>query len=92
MTDFTIEDQIKKEMFEQFQLINYVGGVAKEKLFKDQSAIKNEFSISDDLNGDSLDLVELAMTLEDHFGINLDDSDPDWTTVQDVIDAVTARI
>lgn len=35
--------------------------------------IKMETSFREDLNADSLDLVELIMALEDEFGIELDD-------------------
>ena len=37
--------------------------------------IEMETSFREDLNADSLDLVELIMALEDEFGIELDDDD-----------------
>ncbi|MCR3956521.1 MAG: acyl carrier protein [Gudongella sp.] len=37
--------------------------------------INMETSFRDDLNADSLDLVELVMALEDEFGLEVDDDD-----------------
>ena len=46
----------------------------------------------EDLDIDSLDLVELAQVIEDEYGIEVTDADMDKiTTVQDVVDFVTAR-
>jgi acyl carrier protein len=46
----------------------------------------------EDLDIDSLDLVELAQVVEDTYGIEITDSDMDQiATVQDVVDFVTAR-
>jgi acyl carrier protein len=45
-----------------------------------------------DLNGDSLDLVELAMVIEDHFNIVLDDSELDAVrTVDDLYTILKKR-
>ena len=46
----------------------------------------------EDLDIDSLDLVELAQVIEDEYGIEVTDADMDKiTTVQDVVDFVAAR-
>jgi acyl carrier protein len=46
----------------------------------------------EDLDVDSLDLVELAQIVEDEFGVELDgDAVKDVRTVGDVIDLVVAR-
>lgn len=39
------------------------------------SNINLETSFRDDLNADSLDLVELVMALEDEFGLEIEDED-----------------
>ena len=45
-----------------------------------------EASFLDDLGGDSLDVVELVMALEDEFGITIPDADVEKIgTVQDAI-------
>lgn len=41
----------------------------------DQKDITLETSFKDDLNADSLDLVELVMALEDEFDLEIDDED-----------------
>ena len=49
-------------------------------------------STFEDLDVDSLDLVELAQIVEDEFGVELDgDSVKDVKTVGDVIDLVVAK-
>ena len=46
----------------------------------------------EDLDIDSLDLVELAQVVEDEYGVEIKDSEMDQiATVQDVVDFVTAR-
>jgi acyl carrier protein len=46
----------------------------------------------EELDIDSLDLVELAQVIEDEYGIEVTDADMDKiTTVQDAVDFVTAR-
>ena len=50
-----------------------------------------EASFLDDLGGDSLDVVELVMALEDEFGITIPDADVEKiSTVQDAIRYVEA--
>jgi acyl carrier protein len=46
----------------------------------------------EDLDIDSLDLVELAQVIEDEYGVEIQDKDMDQIeTVRDVVDFVTAR-
>jgi acyl carrier protein len=46
----------------------------------------------EDLDIDSLDLVELGQVIEDEYGVEIQDKDMDQIeTVQDVVDFVTAR-
>ena len=55
----------------------------------EQDKITNETSFKDDLNADSLDLVELIMSLEDEYEIEIDDEDAEKIkTVSDAIDFV----
>jgi acyl carrier protein len=52
----------------------------------------NPDSRFEDLDVDSLDLVELAQVIEDEYGIEVNDSDMDGIeTVQDVVAFVTER-
>jgi acyl carrier protein len=56
-----------------------------------EGEIKREATF-EDLDVDSLDLVEVAQIIEDEFGVELDgDAVKDVKTVGDVIDLVVAR-
>jgi acyl carrier protein len=46
-----------------------------EQLGIEEGAITEEASFQEDLDADSLDLVELIMELEDQFGIKISDED-----------------
>jgi acyl carrier protein len=51
--------------------------------------IKSESKFVDDLGADSLDLVELIMSLEDKFQIEISDADAETIiTVQDALDYI----
>jgi acyl carrier protein len=62
-----------------------------KKIIADQLSVNEddvvpEASFIDDLNADSLDLVELIMSLEEEFGVKI--SDDDATKIQTVQDAM----
>ena len=73
-------------------LINRVQQVVAEKLSVDESEVLPEASFTEDLNADSLDLVELIMAFEEEFSsddveIEISDEDAEGiTTVQSAID------
>src|SRR2546429_210116 len=52
-----------------------VKDVLVEQLGVDENEINEEASFQEDLDADSLDLVELIMELEDQFGIKISDED-----------------
>lgn len=55
----------------------------------DEKDITLETSFRDDLNADSLDLVELVMGLEDEFDLEIDDEDVEKIkTVGDAVDYI----
>jgi acyl carrier protein len=76
----------REEIFER------VKSVLSEQLGVDESEITEEASFQDDLDADSLDLVELIMELEDNFGMKIPDEDAQKiTTVGQAVDYVAAH-
>lgn len=60
--------------------------IISEQFNIDEEEITMETSFKDDLNADSLDLVELIMALEDEFELQVDDDEVE--RIQTVGDAV----
>jgi acyl carrier protein len=68
----SIEDKVKK--------------IVAEKLSVDEADVVPGASFVDDLGADSLDLVELIMSMEEEFDIEISDEDAEkLVTVQDAI-------
>jgi acyl carrier protein len=57
-----------------------------EQLGVDESLVVPESSFTKDLNADSLDLVELIMSIEEEFGIEIPDEDAE--KIETVADAL----
>ena len=72
-------EAVEKVIFDGVEEIGAEGEITRDAQFED-------------LDLDSLDLVELAQIVEDEFGVELDgDAVKDVKTVGDVIDLVVAR-
>lgn len=55
--------------------------------------VKNESNIAEDLGADSLDLVEILMSLEDEFGISIpDEVIPQIKTIKDVVEYIEKNL
>jgi acyl carrier protein len=71
----SIEDKVKK--------------IIAEKLSVDLNEVVPAASFVDDLGADSLDLVELIMSMEEEFDIEIDDEDAEkMLTVKDAIEYI----
>lgn len=74
----SVEDKIKK--------------IIAEKLSVDMEEVVPEASFVDDLGADSLDLVELIMSMEEEFDMDISDEDAEkMVTVKDAIDYINAH-
>ena len=74
----SIEDKVKK--------------IIAEKLSVDLEEIVPEASFVDDLGADSLDLVELIMSMEEEFDIDIPDEKAEkLVTVQDAMDYINEQ-
>ncbi len=75
----SIETKVKKIIAEKLSNI-------------DIDDIVSEASLVDDLGADSLALVELVMSMEENFDIDIDDEDAEkLITVQDAIDYIKSK-
>jgi acyl carrier protein len=60
-----------------------------DRLSVEEDAVTLEASISDDLGADSLDAVEIIMSLEDEFDVEIDSSKAEeLKTVKDIVDLI----
>ena len=70
-------------------IVDKVKKIIAEKLSVDLEEIVPEASFTDDLGADSLDLVELIMSMEEEFDIEISDEDAEkLVTVKDALEYV----
>ena len=74
------------------ELVQKVKDIIAESLGVKKTEVVPTASFIDDLNADSLDIVELVMTIEKEFDIEIpDDQAEKIRTVQDAIDYIVAH-
>ncbi|MEW8972789.1 MAG: acyl carrier protein [Tissierellaceae bacterium] len=70
-------------------ILNKVKEIISEQFNIDEDDLELDTSFRDDLNADSLDLVELVMGLEDEFGLEIgDDEVESIKTIGDAVDFI----
>ena len=78
---------MSQDMFERFTKC------ATDVLSVDAGKITKEARFKEDLEADSLDLVELVMSLEEEFGIEVPESDLEGVTkIGQAFDLVTSKV
>ena len=70
-----------------------VVNIVAEQLGVEEREVKVESSFVEDLGADSLDIVELVMTMEEQFGLEIpDDQAEGIKTVSDAINYINAHL
>ncbi len=74
------------------EIVSEVKKMVASQLGKSEDEITPESSFIEDLGADSLDLVELIMSMEDKFGLEIADEDAEKiVTVQDAINFIMEK-
>jgi len=74
------------------QIFDRIVTIIQERQGEDFVVTEN-LSLKDDLNADSVDLMEFVLTIEDEFGIEIDDEEIDnLQSVADVLAIIKNRI
>ncbi|NLC88830.1 MAG: acyl carrier protein [Clostridiaceae bacterium] len=77
----------KKEIFERIR------SLLAEQLSIEEDTIEMSSNFIDDLNADSLDIVELIMTLEQEFNLSIPDEEAERIrTVGDAVDFIAKSL
>jgi len=75
------------------ELVQKVRDIIAESLGVKKNDVVGAASFIDDLNADSLDIVELVMTIEKEFDIEIPDDEAEKIrTVQDAVDFIVLHV
>lgn len=67
--------------------------IVAEQLNVDEEKVVTSARFTEDLNADSLDLVEMIMSLEEEFGVEIPDEDAEKIlSVKDAIDYIDSHV
>lgn len=74
-----------------FQTVKYL--IIERLNLEEDTEINMDTSFSDDLEADSIGLVELIMSIEDEYGVEIDDEDAEKIkTVRDAVEYIEGII
>jgi len=75
------------------ELLERIKEIIADKLGVDIDEVTDDADLIDDLDADSLDLVDLAMAIEDEFGVTIADEELEKTrTVRDIFRELYEKI
>ncbi len=70
-----------------------ITAILAEQLDADKDTMTMDTKIADDLGADSLDLVDLLMSVEDEFGIEIPDEDVEnISTIGDIVEYINSKL
>ena len=79
----------RSEGLDREEILAKIQEITADRLGVDESDVTPEASFREDLEADSLDLVELIMELEEQFGMEIPDEEAEKiTTVEEAVDYV----
>jgi acyl carrier protein len=82
----------KRRDVDRAEVVEELRAILVEQLGVDASEVTEASSFQEDLNADSLDLVELIMEMEDRFKLKIPDEDAEKiSTVGEAVDYVVAH-
>ena len=79
----------RRDGLDREEILTKIQEITADRLGVDESDVTPEASFREDLEADSLDLVELIMELEEQFGMEIPDEEAEKiTTVEEAVDYV----
>ena len=77
----------------QEEILSKLKTIVMDRLSVDEEQVKPEASFVEDLNADSLDIVELIMGIEEEFDIEIPDEDAEkLTTVGEATEYIKSKL
>lgn len=74
-------------------ILEKIKAILSEQFDVEEDEITNETNIADDLGADSLDVVDLIMSIEDEFEVEIPDEDVEGIkTVEDIVKYIEPKV
>ncbi len=79
----------RRDALDREEILGKIQEITADRLGVDEGDVTSDASFREDLEADSLDLVELIMELEEQFGMEIPDEEAEKiTTVEEAVDYV----